>query len=323
MTVIDVHTHFLPEFLLEEGTQPGGVFGVVREGGWIVHPEGFRYPFEGQDEFLDAGAKLAKMDEMEIDVSVLSITPTLFFYDQPAEQAIEFARRANDSLAGMIEGQERLYGFAHLPLQAGEEAAAELDRCVSKLGFRGAQIGTVAGAGRPLDAEELDPVYAAADRHRLPLMLHPYYVGPKPGLEDYYLTNSIGNPLDTMVGAARLIHGGVMERFQSLPIILVHAGGFLPYQLGRLDHAYSVRPEPRVKLGKLPSSYFDRFHMDTISHADPQLDFLLSLVGTERLVLGTDLPFDMGDPKPLERIRRVGVDEHAIGKTAADLLQLD
>jgi aminocarboxymuconate-semialdehyde decarboxylase len=108
-----------------------------------------------------------------------------------------------------------------------------------------------------------------------------------------------------------------------LKLVLVHAGGYLPYQIGRFDHAYEVRSEPKVSLDRKPSEYLDRFFMDTITHADAQLDFLASLVGTERLVLGTDIPFDMGDPRPLDLIRRTSVDPDAIGATAASLLRLD
>jgi aminocarboxymuconate-semialdehyde decarboxylase len=321
MTVIDVHTHFTPPFMAEEGAREGGVFGVRAEDGHLIHPEGFRYPIHLESH--DVEAKLAGMDAAEIDVAVLSLIPPLFFYDQPAGEAVEFARRANDALAEMVGGEDRLLAFAHLPLQAPEEAAREFDRAVTELGFLGAHVGTDAGTGRKLDAPELDPVWAVAEKHDLPVVLHPSYVGLKPGLEDFYFTNSIGNLLETTTAAARLIHAGTLDRFPSLKLVLVHAGGYLPWQIGRFDHAYEVRQEPKVSLDRRPSEYIDRFFMDTITHRDAQLDFLASLIGTERIVLGTDVPFDMGDPRPLDLIRRTGVDEHAIGQTAASLLRLD
>jgi aminocarboxymuconate-semialdehyde decarboxylase len=220
----------------------------------------------------------------------------------------------------LISGEDRLLGFATLPLQDPEEAVAELERSVERLGFRGAHIGTSAGA-RGLDSPELEPLFAAAERLGVPLMLHPYYVGPKPGLEDYYFTNSIGNPLDTCVAAARLIHAGVLDRFAKLQLVLVHGGGFLPYQLGRLDHAHAVRTEPGQRMERAPSEYFERLWLDTITHGDASLSFLRSLV-PDRLILGTDLPFDMGDPQPLDRLTRAGVDAHALGASAARLLRL-
>jgi aminocarboxymuconate-semialdehyde decarboxylase len=318
MPVIDVHTHFIPPFVAAEARGPGGVLGVREEDGWIVHPEGFRYPLH--PEFVDVAAKLEGMDAAGIDVAVLSLSPTMFFYEAPAEQAVPFARRANDALAEMVDGQERLLGFAHIPLQDAKAAAEELERCLGQLGFRGAHIGTSYAGGRPLDGQELDPVWAVAERHGLPLVLHPYYVGPKPGLEDFYLTNSLGNPIDTTVAAARLMHSGTLERHPSVPVVLVHAGGFLPFQVGRLDHAFDVRKEPRTEISEPPSTRLDRFWMDTITHSDEALRFLAERIGTGRIVLGTDVPYDMGDPRPLERVRRAGIDEQAIGRTAEELI---
>jgi aminocarboxymuconate-semialdehyde decarboxylase len=165
-------------------------------------------------------------------------------------------------------------------------------------------------------------VLAAAERLDVPLMLHPYYVGPKPGLEDFYLVNSMGNPLDTSIAAVRLIHSGALDRFPALRIALVHAGGFLPYQLGRFDHAFDVRPEPRVAIDRRPSGYLDRFWMDTITHADAQLVFLRDLIGRRRLVLGTDLPFDMADPRPVARLERAGIEADTTATAAAELFGL-
>ena len=316
MTVVDVHTHYLPPFVVDEA-KGGSVLGVREEDGWLVHPEGYRYPIS--PEFLDVGAKLAEMDRLGIDVSVYSIAPTLFFYEREPAEAVRFAQRANDALAELVETSDRLLGFASLPLQDGERAAAELERSVVELGFVGAQIGTNCGP-RPIDSPELAPVLAAAERLNVPLVLHPYYVGPKPMLEDFYFTNSIGNPLDTCIAAARLIHSGALDRYPQLRVVLVHAGGFMPYQLGRLDHAFAVRREPKVAIEHEPSSYLARFWFDSITHSDDSLRFLATMVGLERIVLGTDLPFDMGDPVPLERIRRAGIDPGALGETATSLL---
>ena len=317
--ILDVHTHFIPAFAVEEA-RADGVFGVRADDGWFVHPQGYRYPVVR--EFSEVEAKLEQMERLGIDASVLSIAPTLFFYEQPAADAVAFAERANDALAELVAGEPSLYGFATLPLQDGERAASELERAVRELGLVGAQIGTNCGP-TPIDAPELAPVLAAAESLGVPLMLHPYYVGPKPMLEDFYFTNSVGNPLDTCTAAARLIHSGALDRHPGLEVVLVHAGGFMPYQLGRLDHAFEVRREPRVAIDRPPSSYLDRFWFDSITHSDASLDFLVSLVGTERIVLGTDLPFDMGDPVPLERIKRVGIDPNELGATAASLLGIE
>jgi aminocarboxymuconate-semialdehyde decarboxylase len=317
--IVDIHTHFIPSFVIEEATGPEGCFGVRAQDGWLVHPEGFRYPVDAT--FHDAATKLAAMDVAGIDVSVLSIAPTLFFYDHSAEEAVAFARRANDTLAALIATSERLLGMATLPLQEPGAAVDELRRAVGELGLRGAHVGTNVGA-RSLDDPALEPLMATADQLDVPLMLHPYYVGVKPGLEDYNHTNSIGNPLDTTVAAARLIHSGIFDRLESLRIVLVHAGGFLPFQIGRLDHAHSVRSEPKRAIERPPSSYLDRFWMDSITHGDAALRFLASAIDGGRLVMGTDLPFDMADARPVERLVRVGIDPHVLGASAMEVLGL-
>ena len=319
MAVIDVHTHFIPAFAIEEATN-GECMGVRCEDGWFVHPEGFRYPVG--PEFSDPAEIVSAMDGRGIDVVVLSVIPPFFFYEHPAEENVPFARRTNDALGGLVRENDRIEGFATLPLQAGDGAAAELERCVTELGLRGAQIGTSSAKGQPLDAGELEALFETASRLRVPLMLHSTYVGLKAGLEDFYLTNTVGNLLDTTVASSRLIHSGVFDRHEHLSIVLVHAGGYLPWQIGRFDHAFSVRQEPRVSIDRQPSEYLDRFWMDTITHSDESLEFLASRIGVERVVLGTDIPFDMGDPMPLDRIKRVGIDPDALGATAARLVGL-
>ena len=319
MTVIDVHTHFIPAFAIEEAAN-GDCMGVRSEDGWFIHPEGFRYPVG--PEFYDPAEIVSAMDGRGIDVSVLSIVPPFFFYEHPAEENVAFTRRANDALGRLVREHDRLEGFATLPLQAGDGAAAELERAVTELGLRGAQIGTSSAKGQALDTGELENLFETASRLRVPLMLHSSYVGPKAGLEDFYLTNTIGNLLDTTVASSRLIHSAVFDRHEHLHFVLVHAGGYLPWQIGRFDHAFSVREEPRVAIDRPPSEYLDRFRMDTITHSDESLEFLVSRIGLERIVLGTDIPFDMGDPIPLDRVRRAGIDPDAIGATAAMLVGL-
>jgi aminocarboxymuconate-semialdehyde decarboxylase len=172
-------------------------------------------------------------------------------------------------------------------------AARELERAVRELGLRGASIGPVVG-DIPLDDPRCAPVLEAAQALDVPLLLHPYYVGPRPGLPEFYLTNLIGNPLETTIAVARLILSGTLDRLPRLRLVLVHAGGFLPYQVGRLDHGWEVRPESKGCVER-PSSYLRRFVFDTITHEPAALGFLVGFVGADRVAYGTDLPFDMMD----------------------------
>lgn len=304
--VIDVHTHFIPPRLFDEapGHPEWGVFTERRDGAtWVRHEQGFAYPLD--PTFLGGEQKLEDMARRGIDLAVLSLSPTLFLYWIDAAAAMDFARFGNDALADAVsDSGGRLAGLATLPMQAPDQAAEELRRCVTELGMRGAHIGSSV-EGAQLDDARFEPVLAAAEELGVPIVLHPYYVGDKPGLEDYYLTNLYGNPADTALAAARLILSGALDRHGELEVVLVHAGGFLPYQIGRVDHGWRVRPEAQARLERPPSDYLGRFHFDTITHHDDALRWLLDLVGPERVLVGTDLPYDMGDGDPVARLERV------------------
>jgi aminocarboxymuconate-semialdehyde decarboxylase len=315
--VVDVHTHFVPpEFVARAGATPAWGARVEQRDGarWVVHEQGFAYPLD--DTFLGGAAKEADMDARGIDVSIMSLSPTLFYYWIGAADGRAFARMSNEALAEMIGASGgRLAGLASLPLQDPAGAADELRHAIEDLGLLGAQIGSSLER-TPLDGDAFTPLWEAADALRTVVVLHPYYVGPLPGLEDYYLTNIFGNPLDTALAAARLIMSGLFERFPNLRIVLVHGGGFLPYQIGRMDHGWRVRPEPRQTVPRLPSDYLDHFWFDTITHNDRALGWLVDFVGDERVLLGTDLPYDMGDHDPVARVERSIPGEEARDRVA-------
>jgi aminocarboxymuconate-semialdehyde decarboxylase len=306
--LVDTHTHVIPRAALA-WARAGDLFGIRVKGDTVVHPEGFHYPLTA--DFDDAAAIVRRMDDNGIAESIVSLAPTMFLYDQPADLAVDFAREVNDALAELADGSARLRAFAHLPMQAPAEAALELRRSVGVMKLAGAFIGTSAQE-LPLDDPAMDPVWEQAQELDVPVFVHPYYTGVKPGLADFYMTNVVGNPLDTCVAAIRLIASGTLDRFPRLRVALVHGGGFLPYQLGRLDKAFDVRPELQGLIPQAPSSYLSRFWIDNLLHGDAQLRSLADLIGADRLVLGTDLPFDMGEPDPVSRLRRVGIDVDAL-----------
>lgn len=322
---IDVHNHFIPAEYFDAEKHPEWGARVEKRDGvrWIVHDEGFAYPFD--PTFLCEDAKFEDMAKRGIDVSVASLAPSLFYYWIESADSISFARMANDSLAKAVAASGgKLHGLASLPMQNPDKAAEELRRAVEELGMVGAQIGTTM-EGEYIDTDRFLPVWEAADALKVPLMLHPYYVGPKVGYEDYYLTNVFVNPMDTALSASRIIFSGLLDRFPSIRLLLVHAGGFLPYQLGRLDHGWNVRDEPKRMIDRRPSEFIDRFFFDTITHGDSALRWLIEFVGSDKVVLGTDLPFDMADQDMLGRLSQV-TDEAAFarvaGKNAEDLFDL-
>lgn len=292
--VVDVHNHFIPPELVADARKGPVLDGITVDLAdgmeWVVHPQGFRYPLT--PGFYDLESRLDDMDALGTDVQVVSIAPPMFVYWADPSIAVDFARLANDSLAQLArESDGRVVSVATLPMQDPDAAAAELVRAVETLGMRGAEIAPVI-EHTPLDDPAIVPVLETAQRLGVPLILHPTYVAAKPGLEDFYLTNLIGNPLDTCVSAARLIFSGVLDRLDGLDLVLMHGGGFLPYQIGRLDHGYRVRPESKG-CAKEPSSYLTRFTFDTVTHDPRSLDFLVGLVGARHVAYGTDYPYDM------------------------------
>jgi aminocarboxymuconate-semialdehyde decarboxylase len=310
--VWDLHAHFIPPGIAEDMREDRAVDGVRTETvdgeEFVVHRQGPRYPlFPG---LYDVDARLAIMDEMGIDAAVISLSPTLLMYWIDAADANAHARAANDQIAAAVaKAPDRLMGCAHIAMQDPDEAVREVERATGELGLRGVQIAPMV-ADRTLDEEDLFPVIAAVEKAGVPLTLHPYFVGvgPRPGLDRYYLTNLVGHPYQTAVGATRLIMSGALDRLPDLEVVLVHAGGYLPYQVGRLDHGQRVRPEARA-CQELPSSYLRRFTFDTIAHSPESLKFLIDLVGADRVAYGTDFPYDMGGGPADEQLSGVTLDD--------------
>jgi aminocarboxymuconate-semialdehyde decarboxylase len=327
MFTVDVHTHFVPFDVIAAAWRGTGFDGIRAERAagmeWLVHRQGFRYPVP--PAFYDTEARLASMDERGISHAVLSIAPQLFMYWAEPSEAAGFCRAANDDLAAFAAGSAgRISAVATLPMQDPAAAVAELTRAVTELGMHGAEIGPHI-EGTPLDDPAARPVLTAAVELGVPLIVHPYYVGPRPGLGDFYLTNLIGNPLATTVCAARLIFSGTLDELAALRVVLLHGGGYLPYQIGRLDHGHLVRPEAGGSAHP-PSAYLTRFWFDTVTHAPAPLRLLTELAGPDHVVYGTDFPFDMAAGPLQDQLAGTGLSsadaELIAGRNAAELFGL-
>ena len=193
-------------------------------------------------------------------------------------------------------------------MQAPKLAADELRRAMRKLGLKGAQIGSNV-EGRNLDDPELEPLWAAANELDAFIMVHPTQVAGAERLKSYYLVNLIGNPLDTTIAAAALVFGGVIERYPNIKFLMVHGGGFVPYQIGRFKHGWQVRREPQARLKAPPDASLDRLYFDTILHGRPALEFLVASCGASRVLLGSDYPFDMGTLDCVRQVRALAIPE--------------
>jgi aminocarboxymuconate-semialdehyde decarboxylase len=251
------------------------------------------------------------MDRAGVDVQLLSAWIALTAYTLPDEQGIAWSRLFNEALAETVASHpDRFLGLANVPLQAGEAAAAELEHAVRELDMAGAQVATTV-AGRELDDDLFAPFWAAAERLRAIVVIHPDQVLPGRTDPRYVLGNFVGNAAETTIAAAHLVFGGVMERHPDLRICLVHGGGYAPYQAARMDHGWEA--EPRLvdrRLSQPPSTSLRRFYYDTVTHSPEVTRFLLDFAGAEHVVLGTDYPFEMGEKDPVGLVARVpGLEE--------------
>lgn len=269
----------------------------------VVHDQGYAYPL--LEEFTDPAAKLGAMDRKGIEISLLSPPPPLFYYWADAETGARTARLVNDGIASLVEAEpSRLRGMATVPLQDVGAAVEELERVVSVYGFRAVEIGTSV-EGAQLADEAFKPFLRRAGELGVLLLAHPYYVGAKQSLEDYYLTNLLGNPYDSTVMIANLMFSGVLDELPGLKLCVAHGGGFAPYQIGRLDHGHRVRSEPREHTETAPSELLGRLFFDTVTFNPRALRYLVDLVGAEQVALGSDAPFDMGDEDPRSTVTSV------------------
>jgi aminocarboxymuconate-semialdehyde decarboxylase len=312
---IDVHCHLIPDDCLDmHATLPDGrEFGVRCEreasDNDILITDGRRNRFADYDQLWDVERRLRDMGTAGVDVQAISVPPFMYFYAIAATTAAGFARRLNDGLTAVARKHpDRFVTLATVPLQDTDLAVAELNRAVGELGMRGVEINSNV-AGENLDTPRLLPFFERVEQLDIPIFIHPHYVAAQERLRDYYLINLIGNPLDTTIAAASLIFGGVMAKLPRLTVYLAHGGGNTPYICGRWQHGWEVRPEPKQLLDRAPMEYVRRLYFDTITHSREALDYLVRTFGSDKVMLGTDYPFDMGDERPLETIEALGLSE--------------
>lgn len=324
---IDVHAHYVPPESLKMASQIGARHGLTLDkdarGRAVVARDGKAFLTQLKAEFFDLDLRLSIMDRQGVDMQVLSPASSYFFYWMPAEDALEYARWLNGQAAEAVtKHPRRLVGLASVPMQDGAKAAAELDRAMTKLGLRGAEIASNIN-GRYLDDPGFDPFWEAAQALGALIFVHPNRVIGADHMKDYNLANLIGNPTDTSLTFAKLIFGGVLERFPRLKFMLAHAGGFLPYTLGRLERGYSIQDSSAAKISKPPSEYVKLLYFDTITHSRMALEYLIENFGSEHVLLGSDYPYDMGDPEPVASLRAAHVSAQQFEQIAcANVCQL-
>jgi len=318
---IDVHAHYIPPGSLKAASDVGRSHGLKLEKDErdrdVLTRDDRPLLTQPKGEFSDLDLRLSIMDHQGVDMQALAPAGSYFFYWMPAANGLEYARWLNDRFAEAVAKHPRRFvGLASVPMQDGALAAVELERAIAKLGLRGAEIASNIN-GRYLDDPGFEPFWEAAQALDALIFVHPNRVLGADRMKDYNLANLIGNPTDTSLTFAKLIFGGVLERYPGLKFLLAHAGGFLPYTWGRLDRGYHVQDSSKLKISKAPGEYMKRLYFDTITHSPMALEYLVRSFGADHVLLGSDYPYDMGDPEPVGSLRATGIDNQQIAQIAA------
>jgi aminocarboxymuconate-semialdehyde decarboxylase len=326
--IVDVHVHYVSPGAFDTVRRRPDSYGVrLLPGDGVrlqVGDEPPTRPLLPALYTLDLHAKF--FAEQGIDTAVFGPLMDIAGYSLPPAQGAAWSRLQNEALAAALrEAPGAHRGLATVPLQDPATAAAELRVAVRELGLRGAMVDPNA-LGRPLGDGAFDPFWKAAADLAAPVVLHPFLLEAVERFGRHYLHNLVGYPLETTLAAASLILGGTLDRFPGLAVVLVHGGGFLPYHIGRFDRAHETRPEARANDAGLPSRYLRRFLYDTLVQRPEALRYLVQLVGHDRVMLGSDHPFWMGDPDPLRVVRDADLDPATraaiFGENAAHIFHL-
>jgi len=270
--------------------------------------------------------RLADLDAMGVDLQVIKPPPPQCYYAVPIEIAVAAARMINDGIAEFVARRpDRFKGFGTVPMPDGNEAATELERCVTELGFKGVQILTNVN-GEELSHPTFAPFWQKAEALGVLVVIHPNGFSDARRLSRFYFNNVIGNPLETSIALHYLIFDGVLERHPGLKILAVHGGGYLASYAGRIDHAWGARSDSHGNLPQSPSTYLKRLYFDSIVFTPHQLQELVRLYGVDHILMGTDYPFDMADYDPVGHVMACDFDAATAaaicGGNAKTLLEL-
>ncbi len=313
MLKIDVHTHILPKdipnwkdkfgyggFIALEHDAPGCARMLKDDGHF------FR---EIEDNCWSAEKRIKECDADGIDVQVLSTVPVMFSYwTKPADGA-EIARFLNDGIAEIVaERPKRFIGLGTVPMQDTQLAIKELERC-KQIGLVGVQIGTninQLNLGEPQFFE----FFAACEELGMAVFVHPWEMMGEADMQKYWLPWLVGMPAESSRAICSLIFSGTLERCPALRICFAHGGGSFPATLGRIDHGFNVRPDLcAVDNPHSPRKYLSKMYFDSLVHEPAKLDYLITLVGADQVMLGTDYPFPLGELEPGKLIDSMPYDD--------------
>src|SRR5215211_8128254 len=313
----DFHAHVIvPEIMRDAAPSEEWRPRVYREDGAQVVELGGRPIRSAVGEFVDVDRIIEAQEGAGIARTVLCPWVPLLFYEAEPDEGLRRCRIQNDALAALVRARpERVAALGAVPLQEPDPAAGELERLMARGGLAGVEV-AASVRGVFLGDDRFEPFWAAAERNGALVFVHPTTRGfDVPALADYYLWNSVGNPFETTIAAAHMVMAGVLERHPGLRVLLAHGGGALLALRGRLRHAHSFQPQARARLGEPPEESLRRFYYDTVTHDPVLLRQVIDFAGLDRVLCGSDYPFDMGIERPAEAVRALGLspdEENAI-----------
>ena len=331
MLKIDTHAHYLPRDWPDLATKYGdNRFPVIHhgsDGGHRIYKDG-KFFREIWPKTWDPQERIADYARFGVQVQVISTVPVMFSYWAAPNQALELHQSLNDHMAQTCREHPRHYaGIGTVPLQSPRLAVQEMERCIDQLGLNGVQIGSHVNDWN-LDAAELQPFFEAAQDLGAAILVHPWDMMGAESMPKYWMPWLVGMPAEQSRAACALVFGGVLERFPRLKVMLAHGGGSFPYTIGRIEHGFHMRPDlVATDNPHNPRDYLRRLYFDSCVHDGRALRYLIDTVGLDRIMLGTDYPFPLGEQEPGSGIRGLALGEDAdaqlFHRTALSWLGLD
>jgi aminocarboxymuconate-semialdehyde decarboxylase len=253
---------------------------------------------------LDVAKRREMMAKMGVDFQVIAPAPAQQNYWAEEDLQCALSRVQNEDIAALVaQDPAHFAGMGTLPMRFPGRAVEEAVHAVEQLGLRGFQIDTRV-EHLELSHAAFDPLYARLANLRIPLFVHPLGFSHGQRLGDFFMVNSVGQPIEETIAIAHFIMGGILDRHPDLDVVIAHGGGFYPFYAARLDHAWKVRPEVRRLTADAPSTYLRRLWFDTCVFSAELIDNLIKTVGVDRVMMGSDYPFDMGDPDPVGLVNK-------------------